>query len=101
MARRSSGPTKHDKAVKKRADKLSKEGYKVNAEVPGYPRPSAIRNGGGGRGRRPDIVATKGKTRKIEEVETKDSHRRDRAQRRVFKKYASRRKNTSFRTITI
>lgn len=98
MAKRSSGQSKHDRAVKKRADKLSKEGYKVSADVPGYPRPGVISNSGGGSGRRPDIVATKGKKRKIEEVETKESHREDRAQRRVFRQYANSRKNTTFRT---
>ena len=102
MARRPApGRSRHDRAVKSRADRLSKAGYKVRADIPGYRRPGTIRNGGGGNGRRPDIMATRGKVRKIEEVETKGSHHKDRGQRRVFRNYASRRKNTSFRTVKV
>ena len=96
MARHSfSGLSRHDRAVRRIADRLSNSGYYVSADVPGYPRPGTIS------GRRPDIVATKDGAVKIIEVETEDSHDRDRGQRRAFRDYADRHENTSFHTVKI
>ena len=103
MAKRSaSGQTRHDRAVKSIADRLSGTGHAVSADVAGYPTPDAIcGSGGSGRCRRPDIVATKGGSTRIIEVETEDSYDKDRGQRRVFREYADTHRNTSFRTVRI
>ena len=96
MARRpASGLSRHDREVKRIADRLSNSGYRVNAAVPGHPRPSTIG------GRRPDVVATKGGAKRIIEVETEDTYDRDRGQRRAFRDYADRHENTSFHTVKI
>ena len=81
--------------IKRIADGLTDSGYKVSADVPGYSRPGAIN------GKYPDIVATKGGAKKIIEVETADSYVKDRDQRKVFRDYADRHENVSFRTVKI
>ena len=96
MARRtSSGRSSHDREVKRIADRLSSSGHRVRADHPDYSRPGPIH------GRRPDIVATKDGAKKIIEVETKVSYGKDRSQRKAFRDYAHRHKNTSFRTVKI
>ena len=90
MAKRSApNQSRHDKGVRRLADRMSSAGYKVSADALGYPRPAAVR-GGRGRGRRPDIVATRGGARRVIEAETDDSYDRDRGQRKVFWDYAGR-----------
>ena len=91
----------HDKAVADYADMLVNKGYEVYADVPGYTRPDVIRNPGSTECRRPDIVAIKDGLIEIIEVETADSYDEDRGQRKVFRDYANRHENTSFRTVTI
>ena len=96
MAKRTpQGKTKHDSGVQKVAEYYENKGYRVEADVTGFPSPSSIN------GRRPDVVAKNRKETVITEVETKDSLEKDRAQREVFQKYADSHENTRFRTKTV
>ena len=94
MTRSRTSQTKHDRAVQTEATRLKNQDYKVKADVKGFPRPDTVR------GYRPDVVATKGRERKIIEVETPDSvdSARDRGQQAAFRQAAKQSKNTSFRT---
>ena len=56
-----------------------------------YPAPRTIY------GRQPDVIATKGKKMRIVEVETKDSYKKDIAQRNAFKRFASKDKKRRFK----
>jgi len=86
-----SDATPHDRKVRRIAAAYWGRGYDVRAAVPGYERPKFVR------GRIPDIVATKGKTTKIVEVETSQTFRRHKDQRDILRDYASGRRRTSFR----
>jgi hypothetical protein len=97
MPRSKNSQSKHNVEVRKIANKLKKQGYEVQADLPGLPKPKTIG------GFRPDVVAKKGIKRKIYEVETPDSvnNSRDQQQRKAFKQASDRSKNTTFkRTIT-
>ena len=97
MSRSRKSQSKHDDKVRSIARKLERQGYDVKADVRGYEQPNTIR------GFRPDVVGTKGRQRKIHEVETKDSvdNARDIDQKRAFRQAADQSKNTTFkRTIT-
>ena len=95
MARSKRNQTKHDSEVRKEANKLDRQGFEVEADVPGFPQPKTLG------GCRPDIIAKKGKQRKIVEVETSDSKEsaRDKAQQRAFRQAAKRSENTTFRRV--
>ena len=83
--------TPHDKKVKRIAAAYWGRGYDVRAAVSGYDRPKPIR------GRIPDVVATKGKTTKIVEVETDQTFVRHKDRRDILKDYADGRSRTRFR----
>lgn len=94
MAKRSkTSQSKHDTEVRKIARDLKNKGYDVKADVKGFSQPNTVG------GYRPDVVATKGKQRKIVEVETTESvsSTRDKAQQSAFRSAAARSKNTTFR----
>ena len=94
MARRTKrSQSKHDIEVKRIAKELEKKGYKVKADIRGYSKPETIG------GYRPDVVAQKGKEKKIVEVETSESvkNARDIAQQQAFRNAANRSKSTTFR----
>ena len=94
MAQRSkTSQSKHDTEVRRIARDLKTKGYEVRADVKGFARPKTFG------GYKPDVVATKGKHRKIIEVETTEtvSSARDRAQQRAFRRTANRSANTVFR----
>ena len=93
MAKRSAAKqTRHNAKVKQIAKQLQKQGYKVKADLSGYPRPTPI-----GRGKKvPDIEAKKGAKRKIIEVETPETLERDKKQHTTFRKSAAQKYNTSF-----
>jgi hypothetical protein len=93
MKRKKATQSVHDKKVKNEARKLSKNGFSVYADIPGYKRPKTIG------GYRPDIIAKKGVARKIVEVETQDSKNspRDLKQKTAFRKAANNSKYTKFR----
>jgi len=93
MAKRTkTSQTKHDAEVRRVAQDLKAKGYDVQADVSGFSQPGTIG------GYRPDVVGTKGKERKIVEVETTDSvgSTRDQKQQQAFQNAANRSKNTSF-----
>ena len=93
MARSKKSQSTHDKKVHNEANKLKQQGFNVNADLPKFKKPKTIG------GYRPDIIATKGKQRKIIEVETSDSKNstRDKDQQQAFRDAANRSKNTTFR----
>lgn len=87
MAKRTkTSQTKHDAEVRRVAQTLEKKGYKVAADVRGFHQPDTIG------GYRPDVVGTKGRERKIVEVETTDSvgSARDQKQQKAFQAAANR-----------
>ena len=92
MARSKKTQTKHNAEVRNAANELKKRGFNVKADVSGFPKPDTIS------GYRPDVVATKGKERKIIEVETPDSvgSARDIKQQQAFRQAANRSSNTTF-----
>ena len=97
MARTRNGQSKHNAKVHSIARKLANQGYKVKADIKGYSKPDTIR------GFRPDVIGTKGKERKIHEVETPDSinSARDKEQGKAFKQVSKQSENTTFkRTVT-
>ena len=84
--------SKHDKKVEEIANELTKQGYTVQADIPGYETPSGI-----GQNRRiPDIVAKKTSSTKIIEVETPTSLSKDNDQQNTFRRSAGQRRGTSF-----
>ena len=85
--------SKHDSAVRRIARDLKAKGYDVRADVTGFFQPRTFG------GYKPDVVATKGKYRKIIEVETTESvaGARDIAQQSAFSRVANRSQNTVFR----
>lgn len=97
MARSKRSQSKHDGEVRRVARQLEKKDFNVEADVSGYARPDTIG------GFRPDVVARKGRERKIIEVETPDSvdSARDSEQQQAFRQAARRSAKTTFRrTVT-
>lgn len=92
-SRSNRGQSKHDKKVERLAKGLEKQGFSVQADIPGYDKPTSFG------GMRPDVIARKGKERKIYEVETPESidSTRDKKQQEEFKKVADRNPKTDFR----
>ncbi len=87
--------TPHDRKVRRIAAAYLGMDYDVRAAVPGYDRPKPIR------GRIPDVVATKGKTTKIVEVETPQTFDRHKDQRDILRDYANGRNRTRFRVTKV
>ena len=92
MARSNRSQTRHDAEVRRTARGLERRGYAVEADVRGFPQPDTIG------GYRPDVVAKKGRERKIIEVETTDSvgSARDQKQQQAFRQAAKRSEDTKF-----
>lgn len=80
--------TCHDNAVSRSAGQLASWGYKVWADIPGYPRPQTLCIDGDCR--RPDIIAKKGRKIQIIEWETPESVDRDAYQHHVLRTWARR-----------
>ncbi len=94
MAKRSrKTQSQHDAEVSRLAQQLQSQGYKVEADLKGFPKPDTIG------GVRPDVVAKKGRERQIIEVETPESADGARAQRQAqqFRAAAKRSKSTTFK----
>lgn len=93
MARSRNFQSKHDKRVGEIARRYEAQGFVVKADVGDFSRPDTIG------GYRPDVVAKKGRGRKIVEVETPDSvdSARDVKQQQAFRQAADRSVNTTFR----
>jgi len=98
MAKRSSARQSiHDQRVSQEARKLTKQGWMVKADLPGYERPVPI-----GKGKRvPDIEAIRRGRRKLLEVETRNTIGRDQKQHETFRRHAGQKPNTSFRIIVV
>jgi hypothetical protein len=91
MAKRSrSEQSKHNRAVKIEAERYKRKGWKVQADLPGYPKPSEIE------GRRPDIKATRPGTTHIVEVETPSSMKSDKGQHSTFRRHVGQKRRTKF-----
>ena len=82
----------HDKMVKAEAERLMKQGYKVQADLPGYDKPDGI----GKNNYIPDIVAKKTNSTKIIEVETSESMKKDKKQQTTFRRSAAQKRGTTF-----
>ena len=83
----------HDQRVKQIANRLKGENWKVKIDIPGQAKPRPI----GKNQRVPDIEASKGGRRKIIEVETPDSLKKDKAQQSTFRRHAAQKTNTTFK----
>lgn len=89
--------SKHDSKVRSIARGYKQKGWKVAADIPGFPRPKPI----GKHKRVPDVVATRPGTRHITEVETKETVKTDRGQRGTFKRSAAKRRRTKYREVIV
>ena len=94
MAHRTkTGQETHDRKVGEVARRLSRQGYRVEADLPGSKKPPSIG------GRIPDVVAKKGNRTLIREVETPGTVTKDKAQHAVFRKHAGQKPGTDFRVL--
>lgn len=82
--------SKHNRAVKKEAKRYERAGWKVQADLHGYPKPPEIG------GRRPDIKATKPGTTHIIEIETPSSMKSDKDQHSTFRRHVGQKPRTKF-----
>jgi len=85
----------HDSRVRRIAGGYKSQGWGVQADVSGYPKPQTIFN------KRPDVRATKGSRERIIEVETRDSMKTDASQRNAFRRFAGLNKKRKFRTSVV
>ena len=86
MAHRSKkGQVVHDAKVREVARRLEREGYDVQADLPGHSRPPAIG------GHIPDIVATRPGKTLIREVETPGTVKTDKPQQEALRQAAEER----------
>lgn len=84
--------SKHDTTVRRVAGGYGGRGWKVKADVSGYPTPRTIY------GKRPDVIATKGTKTRVVEVETPRTYGKDVPQRSAFKRWTSQDPKRKFRT---
>lgn len=80
----------HDRKVRQLANELKRQGFNVEADVNGFETPDGIGKGG----YVPDILATKGKTVKIVEVDTPGTENQE--QLAAFRRSAAQRTNAEF-----
>lgn len=92
MKRFGRGQSIHDSRVRQISRKLTKENWRVKADISGYDKPSPI----GKDKKRPDIEATKKGHRRLIEVETPESLEKDREQQSTFRRHAGQKPNTTF-----
>ncbi|MBU4226471.1 MAG: hypothetical protein KKC71_11720 [Chloroflexi bacterium] len=86
---------KHDAVVRREANKLKREGWNVEADIPGFDKPKPI----GKDQKVPDIRAIKAGAEKIIEVETPDTIEKDKDQQATFRRRAGQKQRTSFEVI--
>ena len=96
MAKRSiPQQSKHDKKVTQLAEEHKNKGWQVSADISGYPRPRPI-----GKNRHiPDLVVTKAGAKKIIEVETAASLKKDKSQHDAFSRSAAQQNRTKFHIV--
>lgn len=95
VKRTKTGQKKHDSEVLKWARQKEKEGFDVKADLPKWKKPPKIG------GEIPDGYAQKGKEKKIFEVETPNTLKADKKQRRKFRRWAKQSENKTFYTKVI
>ncbi len=88
-----SSQSKHNQEVKRLANEYKDKGYKVEADITGFPQPKTVG------GFRPDIKAKKGGQETIIELETLDSvdSTRDVKQKGAFQDWSSQNKKHHFK----
>jgi len=74
--------SRHDEAVRRSAAQYKARGYKVKADVEGFALPHPVG------GRRPDVVAQKGRDKIVVEWETPSSLEADKPQQRALRRGA-------------
>ena len=84
--------SKHDSKVRNVARTLKREGWTVQADIPGFDTPDPI----GKNNLIPDITAQKRGSRKIIEVETPETMEKDKKQHETFRRSAGQQKRTKF-----
>ena len=94
MIRSRQGQTCHNNSVLRRAIGLKSNGWKVKADLPGFKKPPILN------GARPDIIAMKGKRKRIIEVETPETRFKDIPQHRKLRDYARNHSRTIFNVRT-
>ena len=97
MVRTRTSQSRHDRQVQIEANRYSRNGFKVWADIKGWPQPDTIG------GYRPDVIAYNNGNYTVIEVETTDSVNiaRDIAQQRAFKAWASRKSTRHYRRIVV
>lgn len=94
MARRTpKQQSKHDRKVRQVANSLRRDGWRVEADIPGFDRPGGI----GKDGRILDVLATKRGAERIIEVETQRTVRTDSDQHATFRRSAGQKPRRSFK----
>jgi len=94
--KRSTGlQSRHDLRVRRIAGGYRSQGWKVKADVFGYSSPRTLY------GKRPDVIATKGKKMRVVEVETRSSLNKDIAQRNAFRRFVAHSRKGRFRTSVV
>ena len=94
MARRTTKQqSKHDRKVREVAGRLMRDGWNVEADIPGFDRPDGI----GKEGRVPDVFATKKGAERIIEVETQRTVRTDADQHATFRRSAGQKRRRTFK----
>lgn len=92
MAKRNSkSQSKHDFKVRQTAKKLERQGWDVDADIPGFQQPDPIGKF------RPDIRARKRGAERIIEVETPETMEKDEKQHQAFRRSAAQKKRTTFK----
>lgn len=89
---------RHDHKVRELAEKLKDKGYRVEADIEGYPRPDTI---GYKNPKRPDIYASGHGWTRIIEVETESSRstKRARVQHEKFRHWSYRKNNRKYERV--
>lgn len=82
----------HSKRVKQLASQYKLNGWNVEAHIPSFETPNGI----GKKNRIPDLIVTKNGAKRIIEVETKASLRKDKPQQSTFRISAAQQNRTSF-----
>jgi len=96
MAKRSKKrQEKHDAVVRREANRLRREGWNVQADIPGYEKPDSI----GKENKIPDIRATKSGAERIIEVETPDTVEQDSDQHATFRRRAGQKPRSTFELV--
>lgn len=90
LKRTKTGQRQHDLEVLRWAKQKKKEGFSVDADLPGWPKPSKVK------GDIPDAFAIRGREKKLLEVETIDTLSSDQQQRSKFRKWSATNKNKTF-----